>query len=89
MTALVLPIIVPMGTAAIMLLTRKWPALQRWIGLAGAIALLASTAAVFGRVNSGGIQVLQIGGWPAPGTALGVSRDARLRAPRPGRGRFC
>ena len=66
MRALVLPIIVPMGTAAVMLLTRRWPALQRWIGLAGAIALLASTAAVFGGVNSGGIQVLQIGGWPAP-----------------------
>ena len=66
MRALVLPIIVPMGTAAIMLLTRRWPALQRWIGLAGAIVLLASTAAVFSRVNSGGIQVLQIGGWPAP-----------------------
>lgn len=66
MRALVLPIIVPMGTAAIMLLTRRWSALQRWIGLAGAIALLASTVAVFGRVNGGGIQVLQISGWPAP-----------------------
>jgi multicomponent Na+:H+ antiporter subunit D len=66
MRALVLPIIVPMGTAAILLLTRRWPALQRWIGLAGATALLASTAVVFGRVNSDGIQVLQIGGWPAP-----------------------
>ena len=66
MRTLVLPIIVPMGTAAIMLLTRRLPALQRWIGLAGSIALLASTAAVFGRVNSVGIQVLQIGGWPAP-----------------------
>ena len=66
MRALVLPIIVPMGTAAILLLTRRWPALRRWIGLAGATALLASTAVVFVRVNSEGIQVLQIGGWPAP-----------------------
>jgi multicomponent Na+:H+ antiporter subunit D len=66
MRGLVLPIIVPMGTAAILLLTRRWPAVQRWIGLAGATALLTSAAAVFGRVNSGGIQVLQIGGWPAP-----------------------
>ena len=66
MRTLVLPIIVPMGTAAIMLLTRRLPALQRWLGLAGAFALLANAAVVFGRVNSAGIQVLQIGGWPAP-----------------------
>ena len=66
MRALVLPIIVPMATAAIMLLAPRRPVLLRWIGLAGAIALLASTVAVFDRVNSGGIQVLQISGWPAP-----------------------
>jgi multicomponent Na+:H+ antiporter subunit D len=66
MRVLVLPIIVPMGTAAIMLLAPRRPVLQRWIGLTGALALLASTVAVFGRVNSDGIQVLQIGGWPAP-----------------------
>ena len=47
MRALVLPIIVPMSTAAIMLLAPRRPLLQRWIGLAGAIALLASTVAVF------------------------------------------
>jgi multicomponent Na+:H+ antiporter subunit D len=66
MRALVLPIVVPMATAAVMLLTSKRPVLQRWLGLAGAIALLASAAAILARVDSGGIQVLQIGGWPAP-----------------------
>jgi multicomponent Na+:H+ antiporter subunit D len=66
MRGLVLPIVVPMTTAAIMLLSPRRPALQRWFGLAGTIALLASAVAVFGRVNSSGIQVLQIGGWPAP-----------------------
>jgi len=66
MKALVLPIIVPMSTAAIMLLAPRRPVLQRWIGLAGSFALLASTVAVFVRANSDGIQVLQIGGWPAP-----------------------
>ena len=66
MTALVLPIVLPMLTAAIMLLAPRRVALQRWIGMVGAVALLASTVAVFAQVNSGGIQVLQIGGWPAP-----------------------
>ena len=67
MTVLVLPIIVPMSTAAIMLLApRRRPALQRWMGLAGALALLASAVAVFVGVDRGGIAVLQIGNWPAP-----------------------
>jgi multicomponent Na+:H+ antiporter subunit D len=67
MNTLVLPIVVPMSTAAIMLLApRRRPALQRWLGLAGTLLLLASTVAVFLRVDRGGIQILQIGGWPAP-----------------------
>ena len=66
MKALVLPILVPMATAAIMLLTTRRPALQRWIGLAGALGLLASAIAVFRQVDAGGIQVLQVSGWPAP-----------------------
>jgi len=77
MRALVLPIIVPMSTAAIMLLAPRRVVLQRWIGLAGAIALLASTVTVFARVNTGGIQVLQIGGWPAP---FGITLVADLLA---------
>jgi multicomponent Na+:H+ antiporter subunit D len=64
--ALVLPIIVPMSTAAIMLLTPRRPVLQRWIGLAGAAGLLASAVLVFARVEAAGIQVLQISRWPAP-----------------------
>lgn len=66
MKALVLPILVPMAAAAIMLLTSRRPALQRWIGLAGALGLLASAIVVFRQVDAGGIQVLQISGWPAP-----------------------
>ena len=93
MKALVLPIVVPMSTAALLLLVPKRPLLQRRIALVGSIALLVSTFVLFRRVEADGIQVLQIGGWPAPGTALGVSRDApappapagaasvRLRAP--------
>ena len=77
MTALVLPIVVPMGTAAIMLLTARRPAFQRWIGLAGAIALLTSAIVVFRQVDAAGIQVLQISNWPAP---FGITLVADLLA---------
>ncbi len=77
MNTLVLPIVVPMSTAAIMLLAPRRPVLQRWIGLGGAMVLLASTTAVFARVNAAGIQVLQISGWPAP---FGITLVADLLA---------
>ena len=77
MRALVLPILVPMGTAAIMLFAARRPLLQRWMGLAGAVALLASAVLVFAQVEGLGIQVLQIGGWAAP---FGITLVADLFA---------
>jgi multicomponent Na+:H+ antiporter subunit D len=77
MNALALPIVVPMSTAAIMLLARRRPLLQRWIGLGGAMVLLASAVGVFVRVDAAGIQVLQISGWPAP---FGITLVADLLA---------
>lgn len=75
MSLLVLPILVPLSTAAILMLAPKRPALQRWIALAGSVLLLVSAIAVFRSVNTGGIQVVQIGGWPAP---FGISLVADL-----------
>lgn len=66
MKALVLPILVPLSAAAILLLAPKRALLQRWIALIGSILQLASAAALFRRVESDGIQVLQVGAWPAP-----------------------
>ena len=63
---LVLPILVPLSTAAVLMLAPKRPAPQRWISLAGSVILLASAAAIFLRVNAAGVQVLQISRWPAP-----------------------
>jgi multicomponent Na+:H+ antiporter subunit D len=77
MNTLALPIVVPMSTAAIMLLARRRPLLQRWIGLGGAMVLLASAVGVFVRVDAAGIQVLQISGWPAP---FGITLVADLLA---------
>jgi multicomponent Na+:H+ antiporter subunit D len=75
--ALVLPILVPLATAAILLLAPKRPLPQRWIALTGSILLLASACVVFRRVEAAGIQVLQISGWPAP---FGITLVADLLA---------
>ena len=66
MNLLALPILVPLMTAAIMLLAPSRPMLQRRLAVAGSIALLGSGVALFSRVEGNGIQVLQLGGWPAP-----------------------
>jgi len=73
----VLPILVPLSTAAILLLAPKRPLLQRWIALTGSVLLLGSTVAVFQRVEAEGIQVLQVSGWPAP---FGITLVADLLA---------
>ena len=77
MKMLVLPILIPMCTAAVLLLAPKRPAPQRWIALAGAVLLLASTLALFAQVNGTGVQVLQMSGWPAP---FGITLVADLLA---------
>jgi multicomponent Na+:H+ antiporter subunit D len=76
-SSLVLPIVVPLSTAAILLLAPKRPLLQRWIALAGSILFLCSAIVLFRRVDSGGIRVLQVSGWPAP---FGISLVADLLA---------
>ena len=77
MKALVLPILVPLSTAAVLMLAPKRPVPQRWISLIGSVLLLASTIVVFRQVNTAGIQVLQISAWPAP---FGITIVADLLA---------
>jgi multicomponent Na+:H+ antiporter subunit D len=75
--ALVLPILIPLGTAVVLLLLPKRALLQRWIALAGSTLLLASAVMLFLRTESAGIQVLQVGGWQAP---FGITLVADLLA---------
>lgn len=77
MTTLVLPILIPMATAAVLLLAPKRPRPQRWISAAGAMLLLASALLVFGQVQATGVRVLQVSGWPAP---FGITLVADLLA---------
>lgn len=62
---LILPVAVPMLTAALLLLTPSIR-VQRWLALGGSLALLGCALAVAWRVHTDGIQVLQAGDWRAP-----------------------
>lgn len=62
---LVLPIILPMFTAALLLLISA-PRVQRWLAFGGACALLAAGVALALEVHGSGIQVLQAGSWRSP-----------------------
>ncbi len=78
MSALVvLPILVPLGTAIACLLARRRRGLQRGMSVAGAALLLAVAAALLHQVSSEGIQVMRVGGWPAP---FGITLVADLLA---------
>ncbi len=72
-----LPILVPLSTAAILLLMPKRPLLQRCTALAGSIVLLVTAVLLFRRVEADGIQVLQISGWSSP---FGITLVADLLA---------
>ncbi len=63
---LVLPLIIPLLTAILALLARQSLRAQRWLSVLGAAALLATGLALLSFVSRSGIQVTQVGNWPAP-----------------------
>jgi multicomponent Na+:H+ antiporter subunit D len=63
---LVLPIVLPVTTAAVCLLLWRFGAVQRAIATVGAAALLGSALALLAAVRREGMLVLQLGNWPAP-----------------------
>ncbi len=65
-TLVVVPILVPLCAAIVGLLASGRPALQRVLSVAGAAAQLAVGAALLIAVHTRGIQVQQLGQWPAP-----------------------
>ena len=78
MTALVvLPVLVPLATAIACLALRPWRTAVRATSVLGALAHLAVAAALLARVDGSGIQVMQMGAWPAP---FGISLVADLLA---------
>ncbi len=63
---LLLPLIIPLLTAVVALLAYWSPTIQRWLSVCGAAALLGAAVGLLGSVWDGGIQVGQMGDWPAP-----------------------
>jgi multicomponent Na+:H+ antiporter subunit D len=63
---LVLPIVLPLFCAVLSFFFWRRPGVQKVIGIAGSAALVAAGALVFDSVRSHGIQVSQLGNWPAP-----------------------
>ncbi len=63
---IVLPIVIPLATAAASLALGRAPRWQRRAGAAGAAALTVAAIALLARVETAGIQAAQMGGWPAP-----------------------
>jgi multicomponent Na+:H+ antiporter subunit D len=63
---LVLPLMLPLTSAAVALVAWRSRRAQRWLGVAGTAALLASGLALLAMVYQRGILVSHIGAWPAP-----------------------
>ncbi len=74
---LLAPILVPLFTAALLLLAPRRPLPQRWIACIGSVLLLVSGLVLFTTVEREGIQVVQAGGWAAP---FGITIVADLLA---------
>jgi len=63
---LVWPFLIPLISAALMVLLRSRENVQRWGSVAAAVALLIASLALLVRVLSEGPVAVQVGGWPAP-----------------------
>ena len=63
---LVLPIVIPLTTAAVSLLAWRSRVAQRWLGVAGSVGLLAAASVLLASVARDGIQATQVGAWAAP-----------------------
>jgi multicomponent Na+:H+ antiporter subunit D len=63
---LLLPLLVPLGTAVAALLAWRSRTLQRVLGVAGSLGLLVAAVGLLRSVWVGGIQAAQMGDWAAP-----------------------
>jgi len=63
---LISPVLIPLLTASLAALASRSLRLQRIISLSGAVATFVLTIILVSRVWTDGIQVVQLGNWPAP-----------------------
>jgi len=60
------PVVIPLSAAALTLLLRRWPALQRGVMEIAVVAMLVAAALLLVRTRSGGAIVMKFGGWERP-----------------------
>src|SRR4051812_44315002 len=63
---LALPILLPLSTAIALQLLPHRPKLLRSVAFCGSLGILLAALAILVRVDARGIQILQVGSWPAP-----------------------
>lgn len=66
MNAVVLPLAIPLATAIVAILLRRWPRIQTATAITGHVALLGVATYLVATVWSEGVLVGQMGNWPAP-----------------------
>ncbi len=60
------PVIVPLAAAAVAVLLRRWPLLQRGAMEAAVVAMLLAAALLLWRTSGGNTLVMRFGGWARP-----------------------
>ena len=60
------PLLLPFVAAALAMLAWRWVAVQRWLGVAGAVGQLVAGIVLLVTVRSEGVVATQMGGWSAP-----------------------
>lgn len=63
---LLLPILIPLAIIILLLFTRGSTGMQRIFGIGGIALQLIASIRIFDQVYRDGIQVIQLGNWPAP-----------------------
>lgn len=63
---IILPLVIPLGTAIILLFFRKRIAVQRWISVIGMLSNIAASGLIVYEVHAKGVQTLRMGGWTPP-----------------------
>lgn len=78
MTAVALPILVPLVLMVLLIIFRS-PLFTRWTGVLGSLAMMIISGYLFSMVSKHGILTLQAGGWEAPfGITLVIDRLSSL-----------
>ena len=60
------PVAIPLAAAALALLVRRWPAVQRSVMEVAVVLMLAASALLLARVAGGATAGVRFGGWGAP-----------------------